>query len=311
MALFCLEGDAAEKETLTITITARGQIDVLFQNSRMQSRLIGGVLKQDVINSLSYGWCPYGTFLRLNGMLVASSADQISLPFSSHRCYFGCLPMQTKEYKTIDLFHGLIHSIDISDHLPETTPAAVGNDTKILTPLGMRPVENLKCGDLIITRDRGPMRIEWIGRSDVGPDEIETAAHLIPVCLDATPLGGKGEITLSQNARIWLRPQDALAKARNFADLGIGRHRFLHGACHQTYWQIMLKEHALIAANGVWIETMYPGASPVAGLSAASALAYELALDRAEPEKRVRPLMTRSTLAGLFQNPSANAKKVA
>ena len=39
--------------------------------------------------------------------------------------------------------------------------------TRILTPHGPRPVEDLRPGDLVITRDNGPQPLRWTGRREV------------------------------------------------------------------------------------------------------------------------------------------------
>jgi hypothetical protein len=53
-----------------------------------------------------------------------------------------------------------------------TIPACFVNGTMILTPQGERAVEDLKTGDLVITKDNGPQKILWAGKQDIVSAEL-------------------------------------------------------------------------------------------------------------------------------------------
>jgi len=58
--------------------------------------------------------------------------------------------------------NGSSQDFDYRDSVPCFTPGAM-----ILTPQGERPVETLRIGDLVITRDNGPQPIRWISNQTV------------------------------------------------------------------------------------------------------------------------------------------------
>jgi hypothetical protein len=166
-----------------------------------------------------------------------------------------------------------------------------------MTPLGFVPVEDLSVGDLVITRDRGPMAIRWIGFRDISAREMALAPRLTPVDIDAKALGGSGRLTLSQQHRIWLKDPDAIAKARLFADTGLPGHRFAFECGRIRYWHFLVDGHALVCANGVWVETLFPGTDQVSGLSSLQGRALRAALAKQADVDHVRPQLSRAEFA--------------
>lgn len=73
-----------------------------------------------------------------------------------------------------------------------------GEGTLILTPLGPRPIEQLRLGDRVTTLDNGPQPIRWIGRRVVGAGEMQADARLIPVQIGAGVLGNARPLLVSQ-----------------------------------------------------------------------------------------------------------------
>ena len=59
------------------------------------------------------------------------------------------------------------------------------HDTRIATPEGPRPVQDLRPGDLVLTRDRGAQPLRWTGRRLLGDTALSAAPHLRPVRIAA------------------------------------------------------------------------------------------------------------------------------
>ena len=57
--------------------------------------------------------------------------------------------------------------------------------TMVLTPDGERPVESLRVGELIATRDNGPQPIQWMAAHQLGPNHFAANPELRPVILEA------------------------------------------------------------------------------------------------------------------------------
>jgi hypothetical protein len=147
-------------------------------------------------------------------------------------------------------------SIPVSSLLPICfTPG-----TRILTPDGDVPVESLAVGDLVVTLDRGPQPVRWIGRrSFPGHGRSE------PVRIAAGALGNAREMRVSRQHRFLLRGWRA--------DLHFGESEVLVAVCHLLngtsiaaspcaevdYIHLLFDRHEIIFAEGAPTESFHPG----------------------------------------------------
>jgi Ca2+-binding RTX toxin-like protein len=69
--------------------------------------------------------------------------------------------------------------------------------TMIATPRGPVPVERLRPGDLVMTRDNGPRPLLWSTMRRLGPAELERAPNLRPVVIAAGTFGGHERLVVS------------------------------------------------------------------------------------------------------------------
>src|SRR5690606_7679071 len=84
--------------------------------------------------------------------------------------------------------------------------------TRITLATGIqRPIEELRVGDQILTRDNGPREIRWIGHQTV-----RATGSSAPILIRAGVLNNSGDLIVSPNHRlfIWQR-QDALRAGRS------------------------------------------------------------------------------------------------
>ena len=69
------------------------------------------------------------------------------------------------------------------------SPPCFTQGTRILTPSGLRPVEDLAPGDLVITRDAGPQPIRWTGRVVIDAARLRREPACRPVHIAANAFG--------------------------------------------------------------------------------------------------------------------------
>lgn len=141
------------------------------------------------------------------------------------------------------------------DDFPCFTPG-----TMILTPRGPIDVADLAIGDLIETLDQGPVPIKWIGRSDL--DLSESALSRKPIMLAPGCLGidlPSESLVVSPDHRIFLstNQEEVLAPAKGLTDLP--KVRQMNGKRKVTYISIFTAAHQVVFANGMAVETLYPG----------------------------------------------------
>jgi hypothetical protein len=141
--------------------------------------------------------------------------------------------------------------------------------TLIATDRGQRPVETLRRGDKVVTRDNGLQRIYWVGRRDLGFDELTEARRLRPILVRAGAFGDgvpARNMLVSPNHR-FLQELDPMP-----GDIGGNKEEVLVAARHLidhrrvgpartlgvSYIHILCNRHQVILANGAWTESFHP-----------------------------------------------------
>ncbi|ABV91983.1 hypothetical protein Dshi_0234 [Dinoroseobacter shibae DFL 12 = DSM 16493] len=169
--------------------------------------------------------------------------------------------------------------------------------TRIDTPDGPRPVEHLRPGDLVLTRDAGAQPLVWTGAR-----RVPAAGVLAPV---AIPVGVHGA-----TAPLLVSPQHRILVTGWQAELLTGAAEVLVAALHLvdgdrvvrrpggmvTYVHILFDRHQIVRANGAWSESFHPGAQGLDTMAQASrdellALFPELAADPAAYGPSARPTL--------------------
>lgn len=128
-----------------------------------------------------------------------------------------------------------------------------------------------------------------------------------PVRIAAGAIGNDRPLILSPQHGVCLPGVVGLIRARHLADLLPGV-RIARGMQAVRYHHLLLPQHALIRAEGAWVESFYPGAMAVAGLAPAERLALAAVILARSPGQwgsvaarygpRVLPLLSRPA-AGL------------
>ena len=149
---------------------------------------------------------------------------------------------------------------------PRTICFAAGTD--ISTPTGPVPVELLRTGDRVLTRDDGPQPIVWTGHREVTGARLHVMPGLRPVRIPSgafDPVDPRGDLLLSPQHRLLVRGQAARALFNTpevlVAASDLTGYRGVHvdrRVAGVTYVHIMLPRHAVIWANGIAAESFHP-----------------------------------------------------
>lgn len=139
--------------------------------------------------------------------------------------------------------------------------------TLIATDRGQRPVETLRRGDKVVTRDNGLKRIYWVGRCDFGYRDIREMKGLQPVLVRAGAFGeGKParDMIVSPNHRFLVgrnsyaprtSSEEVLVAARHLVDLRSVLPAQMLGV---SYIHILCHAHEVVLADGAWTESFHP-----------------------------------------------------
>lgn len=141
-------------------------------------------------------------------------------------------------------------------------------DTKIATMAGERPVQALREGDRVITRDNGLQEIAWIGCRRLDAAELTTNPHLQPILIKAGSLGHNQPetdllvspshrmlIANDANALLFDERETLVAAKHLLGKPGVDRAQ----ASAVCYYHILFEQHEVVLGNGAWSESFQPG----------------------------------------------------
>lgn len=145
-----------------------------------------------------------------------------------------------------------------------------GTGTRILTERGEVPVEDVRAGDRVMTLDHGLQRVMWTGGRHLDRAALEAEPLQRPVVIRDGALGNRGEVTVSPNHALLVEVDgvEMLVRAKHLAELDDPRFRIARGKREVGYHHLLLERHAIIFAQGMATESMYPGPVAVAALGA-------------------------------------------
>lgn len=150
--------------------------------------------------------------------------------------------------------------------------------TQIAVPGGWRRVESVRQGDLVLTRDHGACPVVWRGTTALVA-QAGLPARQVPVRLGRHSLGHDRParpLIVSQQHKVLVQGSgvaalfgaaEVLAPAKGL--LGLPRLRLMRGKRRIVYHHLMLAQHGLLNADGLWAESYFPGPCAMAGLSRA------------------------------------------
>ncbi|MFT4715314.1 MAG: hypothetical protein ACI861_000062 [Paracoccaceae bacterium] len=140
--------------------------------------------------------------------------------------------------------------------------------TLIATPAGLRKVETLKPGDMVLTKDNGPKPLRWIGQKVITGD-FARARDLQPVRIKAHAFGAgfpHADLLVSPNHRILV--QDGFCNLLFDTTEVLIAAKFLlndHSISQDspktdfTYVHLLFDQHEVVCSNGLDTESFHPG----------------------------------------------------
>lgn len=143
--------------------------------------------------------------------------------------------------------------------------------TRILTQWGERPVERLRQGELVVTRDHGLQPIRWTGRRS-----MRGIGDCAPVAIASGVMGGTGPLILSPRHRVLYTgyraellfgAREVLVAAEHLVN---GRDITVAPRDEVTYIHIMFDRHEVIYAGGIATESFYAGDAALSQVDAAA-----------------------------------------
>ncbi len=166
----------------------------------------------------------------------------------------------------LDAFNNIIGTMSYTE-IEKIICFAAG--TLILTPYGERPVEDLKCGDLVITKDNGVQPIRWSGQRTV-----QGQGKFAPILFKKGSYGNDRDLLVSPQHRMLMsgaKPQllfgqsEVLASAKHLIN---GTDVIQRPQALITWHHLLFDHHEIIFAHGTPTESFHPGAQGLDAIDA-------------------------------------------
>ncbi|UWP97176.1 Hint domain-containing protein (plasmid) [Aliiroseovarius crassostreae] len=132
--------------------------------------------------------------------------------------------------------------------------------TRITTPAGTREVQDLRPGDLVLTRDNGVKPIRWVGKRTVS-----ARGSLAPIRFAPGALGNTRPLLVSPQHRMLIQGANANLIFGESEVLATAKHLVNGGTVAEqvggevTYVHIMFDQHEIVYAEGAATESFFPG----------------------------------------------------
>lgn len=149
--------------------------------------------------------------------------------------------------------------------------------TLIDTPQGPRPIESLRAGDEVITRDNGVQRIRWAGMREISLLEGGAEAEQFqPIRIRKNALGPgvpDRDLLLSPMHRVLIRDpvvglltgqDEVLCPVQRLVN---GRTVIREARPRVSYHHLLFDDHQVLTSSGCESESFYPGAIGLEGFA--------------------------------------------
>ncbi|WBU53907.1 Hint domain-containing protein [Paracoccus sp. SCSIO 75233] len=202
--------------------------------------------------------------------VVENSYSATSIPVS------GAVRSHTGTVKVTD--GDKVYTVDFSNIEDVRDIACFVRGTLIETDDGPKPIETLKTGDLVLTRDSGLKPIRWIGSTALSADRLEKEPQFCPIRIaaDALAPGYPAEdLHVSPQHRILLRSavaqrmfgeDEILAAAKQLLEMdGIEQ---IGDAGGVEYFHFLFDQHEIVYSNGAETESLFTGTQALKAIPA-------------------------------------------
>lgn len=119
------------------------------------------------------------------------------------------------------------------------------------------PIEDMRVGDMVLTRDDGQQAVRWIGQST-----IRATGDFAPIVIKKGALHNENDLILSPDHRLFVyQRQDRLGAGRSEVLVKVrhlvnGSTVFQQNGGFVDYYQLLFDEHQIIYAEGIAAESL-------------------------------------------------------
>lgn len=299
LTTFGSAGDILGKDAMTI--------DAEYNDAFLNDNTPGETITYDVgagsvTNLMEIGTTYDATITLVDGtvivweLVVIQATDGETFALHSDDPQLDQLETDRVESVTFDVVDVFDIQVGAFYHDASIPPACLCRGTRVRTPDGEQPVEELEVGDRVMTLSAGSQPVLWIGVQDMN-FAYRSARHM-PVEFRARCLvdgGPKRTLAVSPQHRVVLQTQRGLAFGPAKGFVGCPRIRQRKSTKHCSYYALLLPQHHVVFAEGAMVESFLPKARALSRFSRAEQrhVAALMGQDTAAWTTPALPILTR------------------
>lgn len=170
--------------------------------------------------------------------------------------------------------------IDWDNFVPDENIPCFTSGTLILTDRGEVAIDDLRVGDLVMTRDNGLQPVRWIGSRKLAAHILTLKPSLRPIRIQAESLGAnfpKQDLLVSPQHRILVRSRiaqrmfghsEVLVAAKQLLTIkGVDIADVPNGV---EYFHLLFDRHEVVFSNGAETESLYTGSEALKSVGPAA-----------------------------------------
>ncbi len=231
-------------------------------------------------------------------------------------------PIGSYQYDSVRLISTSCDSIPYPPSPSSTGAPCFMQGTVIDTLFGERPIETLRAGDMIRTRDNGFRWLSWIGWTRLDRRRLDLQPNLHPIRIPSGALGcgmPVRDLLVSPQHRVLIRSgianrmfgeTEILVAAKHL--VGFRGIEVIRPTQEVTYWHMLFDGHEMVLSEGAWTESLFTGPQAMQAVGpAARQEIVTLFPHLADPDFRpqgARRFLTRKEALTLTERHTKNAR---
>lgn len=254
-------GDWNQRFSLRMDTSGVTFLDLVNGTKSQSLKVSSGASLRDRYLRFTYSWNVKDrrSLLTVENLLdgaLAQAEIQKAIEFPTHIVERLTVLRQTTRADSATVFFGFSDRVE-----PVGLSATIAAGAPVRTPKGYVPIEKLKAGDEVLTRDNGPQTIRWVGSR-----HVPTSGGFQPVRLSAPYFGLTEDILVAPEQRLAVGgaeveylfgEEEILVEARHLVN---GRTAFRETRFTAIrYYQLLLDKHEIIDVSGGSLESLFTG----------------------------------------------------
>lgn len=253
--------DWDQRFSLRMDETGTAYLDLVNGTKHLSLKASSGMSLRDRYLRITYSWdlIRRRSLLTVENLLdggLVQAEIQKAIAFPVHIVEHLTVSRKTTRADKTTVFFGFSNRVE-----PVGLSATIADGAPVMTPKGPVPINKLRAGDEVMTRDNGPQTIRWVGSR-----HVPSSGSFQPVRLSAPYFGLTHDLLVAPEQRLLVEgaeveylfgEEEIFVEARHLVN---GRTAFRETRYTAIrYYQLLFDHHEIIDVSGGSLESLFTG----------------------------------------------------